>query len=510
MAKAMPKAPEGGRRAERAPLRRRVLVACALGAILLAAAIVLPGPGGGVDVASAQQQRPNVVVIYTDDQDIRSMQVMPLTRRMIGRQGVTFNRHVTTLSHCCPSRATFLTGQYTHNHEVFTNRPPDGGYEKFDDSEALPVALQRAGYRTGFLGKYLNGYPGRSNPPPGTVPPGWTTWFALLDWQMFGWPANVNGNLRWFNRPFQYQTDVLKRRANRFIRQSSTRNQPFFLTVATLAPHREPRVKWRENPRSPRRHEGTFRQRPLRVGPAFNVASDDKPFFVRNRPPLTERQQHRFTVLNRNRLRSLLSVDELVRDVVRQLERSGELDNTYLIFTSDNGFMLGEHRQRGKNRLYEPSIRVPMLMRGPRVPAGVRRPQLTANIDLAPTIYDATGVDPLIEPDGISMLRPARRQGADADRQILLTKADSVRGSSTGVRTPRYMYAEHETPDGSELEYELYDLRQDPHQLRNLAGVSEFGAPEADPRLVRVRHQLRLRMEELRRCAGSSAPRSCR
>lgn len=507
MAHASPRSPQGGSRNERAPIHRRLLVAWALVAIAAGAA-ALGVPGGGLERATAQQGRPNVVVIYTDDQDVRSMRAMPLTRRALARRGVTFRRHVTTLSHCCPSRATFLTGQYTHNHEVFTNRPPEGGFAKFDDTRALPVALQRAGYRTGYIGKYLNGYPPRGD-LPGPVPPGWSTWFALVNWHMFGWGANANGELRRFKGARRYQTDVLKRRSMRFIRQSARASQPFFLKVATVAPHIEPGIDWRENPRSPRRHQGRFDDAPLNVGPAFNVASADQPFFVRNRRALNKRKRHRLAVLNQNRLRSLLSVDELVRDVVTQLRRSGELDNTYVIFTSDNGFMLGEHRQKGKNRVYEPSIRVPLLMRGPRLPAGAKRPQLTANIDLAPTIYQATRVDPLTEPDGISMLPAAREVRVDADRQILLMTAPTIRGSSVGLRTPRYMYAEHETSEG-ETEYELYDMRQDPHQLRNLARASEPGNRRTDRRLVAVRQRLKARMEQLQGCAGNSSPRSCR
>jgi N-acetylglucosamine-6-sulfatase len=484
----------------------RALVALAS---LVAFLLALAAPGGGIEAADAQAQRPNVIVIYTDDQDIASMRAMPLTRQAIARHGVTFSRHVTTLSHCCPSRATFLTGQYTHNHGVWGNRPPHGGWQVFDDSGALPVALRNAGYRTGYVGKYLNGYPPRDS-LPGPVPPGWSDWFALVDWQVLGWRANANGNMRHFWGPRRHQTDVLKRRAVRFIRQSAGAGQPFFLTVATLAPHTEPRINWRENPRSPRRHEGRFEDLPLRVGPAFNRASPDKPFFVRNRRPRNERQLRRLAVLNQNRLRSLLSVDELVDDVVAQLRRAGQLDNTYVIFTSDNGFMLGEHRQRGKNRLYEPSIRVPFLIRGPGVPSGVRRPQLTANIDLAPTIFDVTGAEPLIEPDGISMLPAAASRGADADRQILLAKGlPSPRGDSVGIRTPRYMYAEHETPEGA-IEYELYDMRDDPHQLRNLEDASDPERPGANPRLVGLREQLRTRMEQLRQCAGTSPPQSCR
>jgi N-acetylglucosamine-6-sulfatase len=510
MADAIPKPPAGGSRSERAHRLRRAVCACALAAIP-AGAVGLGDTGGGVEAASAQQGRANVVVIYTDDQDVRSMRVMPLTKRALGREGVTFSRHVTTLSHCCPSRATLFTGQYTHNHGVAANRPPEGGWAKLDEATALPVALERAGYRTGFFGKYLNGYAQRDN-LPGPIPPGWSTWFATIDWLMFGWRANVNGNLRRFRGPTQYQTDVLKRRANRFIRQSSEANQPFFATIATLAPHGEARrlgITRRESPRAPRRHRDEFAHLPLKVGPAFNLVSADQPFFVRDRPRLTERQQRRLTIQNRNRLRSLLSVDELVRDVVRQLRRAGELDNTYVIFTSDNGFMLGEHRQTGKNRLYDPSIRVPLLIRGPRLPAGIERPQLTANIDLAPTIYQATGARPLVEPDGISMLPAARQRRVAADRQILLTVAPSPRGPSVGLRTPRYMYAEHQTPDG-EAEYELYDMRRDPHQLRNLATDSDPDNPDADPSLVAVRQRLKERMEELRTCSGGSSPRGCR
>jgi N-acetylglucosamine-6-sulfatase len=500
----------------------RLLIACILAAPLAFAFAF--GADRAPEPAEAQgKKRPNVVVVMTDDQDIRSMAPMREMRRLIARQGVKFTQHVVTMPHCCTSRATFLTGQYAHNHGVLGGRLPNGSWLRLDESTALPVALRQRGYRTGFVGKYLNGYP-KLVDIPGPIPPGWDYWVAVVDWALYNWRANVQGGLRRFRGGQQYQTDVLNRRSRRFIRESATAGQPFFLTVWTQAPHLEPRQKPRlRNPRPARRHQNAFSDRELNIDPSFDAPDvSDKPSFVQNQPRLSWGQQRRVKIRNRSRLASLLAVDELVRDVFVALERQGVLDDTYVIFTSDEGFMNGQHRLTGKKWLYEPAIRVPFFIRGPGIPERMTRPELTANIDIVPTIAELTGMNPLVEPDGVSLLDVIRRpEGYERNRDILLETPEIPRGHSTGIRTPHHVYMEHrparpeweseqEALGDEPPEAELYDLSTDPHQLHNLAWLANPENPEADHALVALKTRLKLRLEELLDCAGTSGPNSCR
>jgi arylsulfatase A-like enzyme len=440
--------------------------------------------GGQNDAHAGSGQRPNVVVVMTDDQDARSVRVMRGVQQQLAGHGATFTNSFATFPLCCPSRATFLTGQYAHNHDVRDNEPPAGGYEAFDDSRTLPISLRRAGYRTALFGKYLNGYKGSR------VPPGWSEWHVLTRYphRMYGYTLNENGRLRSYgSRPQDYQTDVLARKAAGFIDRASRRSRPFFLAMTPTAPHHESgRKPGSRNPRPAPRHSDRFRRASLPRPPSFNEADvSDKPAFIRDRPLIQGDALDRLAGKYRGRLGSLLAVDDAVRRLVSELRDAGELANTVFFFTSDNGYFLGEHRLVEKTHLYEEGARVPLIMRGPGVPEGVKRPQIAGNIDLAPTILDFTGAAPLRTMDGRSLLPLARRPGVAADRDILLENQ-----SSEAVRTQRYMYAEH--PGG---ETELYDLRTDPYQLRSRHG---------DPALATVRARLAQRLAELRNCAGAN------
>ena len=438
---------------------------------IVAIAAALAGEPRPAEAAPAPP-RPNVVVVMTDDQDARSVQVMESVRRHLVRRGTTFDRSFATFPLCCPSRATFLTGQYAHNHGVLGNGGPDGGFQAFDPRGALPVSLRRSGYRTGYVGKYLNHY------HEATVPPGWTDWHALTRSAAFNFDLNDNGSIHHYSG--EYQTDVVARKATAFIRSSVPRYRPFFLTLATHAPHSH----GQHPPHPAPRHRGSFSDAGLPWLPSFDEADvTDKPSFVQRQPRLDTETQLRLERLHEGRLASLMAVDDAVERIVGELRRAGELDDTLIVFTSDNGYLLGEHRLVKKTQLYEESARVPLILRGPDIPAGVERTQLTGNIDLAPTILDAAGAEPGLVMDGVSLLPLASDPGARRNREILLEN-----GESAAVRTPRYMYAEH--PDG---ERELYDLLNDPFQL---------ASAHADPGREALRAELARRLERLRDCAG--------
>jgi N-acetylglucosamine-6-sulfatase len=461
------------------------MAALAAGIVVIAA---LNGSAGQAQVAA----KPNILVIMTDDQAVESMRVMPNVRTLLADQGVTFDNSFVSYALCCPSRATYLTGQYTHNHTVWGNAAPNGGYYKLDSTNTLPVWLSRAGYQTVHLGKYLNGYGTRNATE---VPPGWGEWYGSVDpstYRFYNYTLNENGRtVTYGTGAANYQTDVYARKAVDIIRRQAVDPRPFFLSVAFLAPHsggpREPGdPAGQATPVPAPRHKNYFAAQPLPTPPSFNEADvSDKPAGIRNRPLLTPARQAALRENYQQRLESLLAVDDAVAQIVNQLNAIGELGNTYIIFTSDNGFFHGEHRvPQGKVLLYEPSIRVPLIIRGPNVPAGQHRRQLVENIDLAATIVAATKVQPGRVLDGRNLLPFARNPLLHSGRDLLLETP-----TYAAIRTPGWLYAEHVTG-----ERELYDLFRDPYELSSL---------HMNPRYERIKADLARRLARLRGCAGA-------
>jgi N-acetylglucosamine-6-sulfatase len=472
------------------------ILACALCAVLLAA----PSANGPAPAAAQGDARPNVVVLMTDDQTLRSMRALPRTRALIGDRGARFASSFVSNPRCCPSRATFLTGQYSHNNGVLTNGPPNGGWQRLRGTmNWLPGWLRGAGYRTAHVGKFLNHY-GLDDPTE--VPPGWDEWYGTIDpttYRYYGYTVNENGTLRTYGRdrdPRYYSTDFTARRTVEIVERLAPAAQPFFLSVAFLAPHTggphelgDPAAVG--TPAVAERHRGAFASLSLPRGGAFDEADvSDKPAFLR-RARLSARNVADVGALYRQRLESLLAVDEAVEQVVGALRRTGELERTLIVFTSDNGYMTGEHRlPHGKAKAYDPAIRVPLMIRGPGVPAGVEPRQLVVNADLAPTILDAARAGSGRVQDGRSLLPLTRDPALGAGRPLLVEIAKGTGMLTTAIRTERWMYAEH--ANGAS---ELYDMAADPHQLRSL---------HAAPAQAAVRARLGARLAVLRRCAGVS------
>jgi arylsulfatase A-like enzyme len=445
--------------------------------------------------SAAAQGRPNVVVIETDDQTLESMKVMTHVNSLIGDQGVTFANSFVNFSLCCPSRATFLTGQYAHNHGVMNNQPPNGGFPRFEAlhaSDNLAVWLQRAGYYTAMIGKYLNDY---KNKP--LVPPGWTEWHATApyDQRVYSYPINNDGHLVDYGQsPTDFKQDVLTRKATDFVNRRAPSTQPFFLWLTYTAPHNG----GPPNPNPPQNCESAakpaprdahaFDNAPLPKPPNFNETDvSDKPQSIQNLPRLNPTEIATIQRKYRCELESLLSVDVGVQKVVNALKQKGELDNTLLIYTSDNGFFHGEHRiPDEKTNLYEESIRVPLEMRGPGVPQGETFDPLVINADLAPTIVDAANANHgQVVVDGQSLFPVIRHPGLDQNRELLIEEP-----GFKAIRTERYLYAEHKS--GAK---ELYDLQNDPYELQSL---------HADPTYASVKADLASRLHTLKNCAGSS------
>jgi N-acetylglucosamine-6-sulfatase len=425
------------------------------------------------------------------------MRVMEKTLRLLGEEGTTFSNSFVSYPLCCPSRATLLTGQYAHNHQVMGN-PPTGGYRRLNHKNTLPVWLRDAGYQTAHVGKYLNGYRGPE------VPPGWSKWFGLSDpstYQMYGYNVVVDGKkVRYGLTPADYQTDVLAARAEAILRvfaQDRARNgRPFFLSVAPVPPHTEKSDEAGQGtpPRPAPRHEGMFADEPLPDKDSFDEEDvADKPLHIQLLPRLDPAKQAAVLRSYRARLESLLAIDEMVERLVLSLEETGELDRTVIIFTSDNGYFLGEHRvAEGKRLPYEEAIRVPLIIRGGGFPRGETAPQPAANIDIAPTIVALTGARARRKMDGVPLLPlaldPAQRQ----DRPLLLEEVNPKVGrpSYEAIRTPRWLWVEYRN-----RARELYDMENDPLQLRSL---------HDDPTLAGVRFELSRRLAGLRKCAGTS------
>jgi N-acetylglucosamine-6-sulfatase len=461
----------------------------------LAAGIASVGALNGAASSGKSQATtpPNVIVFETDDQTVESMRVMPNVKTLIADQGVTFDNSFVSYSLCCPSRSTFLTGQYAHNHGVWGNAAPNGGYYKLDSTNTLPVWLQRAGYQTILLGKYLNQY-GTKNATE--IPPGWGQWYGTPDpstYRYRNYTINENGTLVNFGTAASdYKTDVEARLGVDLINRQAADPRPFFMWVTFLAPHsggpRDPDdPSGIATPSPAPRHRNHFANEPLPAPPSLNEADvSDKPAAIRNRPLLTAAKLRAIRENYQQRLESLLAVDEAIAQMMNALSATGKLDNTYIIFTSDNGFMHGEHRvPQGKVVLYEPSIRVPLIIRGPGIPTGQHRSQFVGNMDLAPTVVQVTGAQPGRVMDGRSLIPFAQDKLLQSGRDILLETP-----TYAAVRSPNWLYAEYTTG-----EKELYNLARDRFEMD-----SQQNNPALDP----MNANLAARLARLRQCKGSA------
>ena len=474
-------------------------------------------PDTTIGGAEASADRPNIVFVLTDDLDYASVQKMPQIDALLREGGTSFESAFVSHPVCCPSRATILTGFYDHNHGVRTNLPPDGGFEKFRDEgleeETIAARLQEGGYRTAFFGKYLNGY----GQDPTHVPPGWDEWYGKVnEQQLYDYSINENGEVvSYGSEEEDFFNDVLSGQATNFVRRAAPEDQPFFAYVAPTAPH---------GPATPaERHEGAFADEEVPRPPSFDEEDiSDKPSPMSDAEPISDEETSNIDAYYRQRLESMLAVDEMVGALVEELEAAGELDNTYIFFTSDNGWFNGEHRIRsGKNRAYEESARVPLFVRGPGVSAGSAVENLTVNTDFAPTFAELAGVEfpadgrslaPLLRDEepppwrsGVLLERLPAEEGGEGKAKAKGKDKDKAKGKKGmagpggvpkarvggppfwAVRTATHKYVEYDNG-----ERELYDLQNDPYELENVY-------ESADPSLI---EDLEARLETLKECSG--------
>jgi len=571
----------------------RVAAAIAALALIFGLVMATSEEASAARAKASELQKPSFVVIQTDDQTLEELYdgirtlnggeefAMPNTLQLLGEQGVTFTRYYTPYSLCAPSRVSLLTGRYAHNNHVQGNVPPNGGWTGFQSrlaySHNIATWLQGAGYRTIHIGKILNGY-GDAPYSPGTEePPGWNSWHTILNSDTnhyaYGYMLNNNGVVEgpygdsgsWETReygaiddagcpyaplnglPCYYETDKFNQLAVEELAATSP-EQPFYMQVDFTAPHGDFRRPAGPQPAS--RHIGRFAGAPLPDNRAegFNEGNvNDKPRFIREAPYLSATEIHTYRVYYQNCLAALLSVDEGVKQILDQLGALNRLENTYVIFTSDNGFFFGQHRLvGGKFLAYEPATHLPLIIRGPGIEPNTHTGQFASTIDIAPTILELAGVTPDKSVDGTSLVpfmqEPSLRTrrpllfesfvqtndveqdgnaatgesttAAGRARGKLGVKGASARGAAArasgaaarasgaaahasvvappknyyGIRLGPYKYIEW--PDG---EKELYDINKDPYELNNIVRDRNY-AP--------IRNFLHEELVRLEECSG--------
>ncbi len=425
----------------------------------LAAGLLLqPAPSGAATP-------PNIILILTDDQRWDTVGYMPTLNTLAARR---FTAAYVTTPMCCPSRSSILSGQYAHNTGVHTNSAPNGGFHAFHDTETLATRLHAAGYRTGLMGKYLNGYENTAY-----IPPGWDQWLAFSTKpDYYNYTFNNNG----VSEPHgssdaDYSTDVIMARAQQFILSPDPR--PFFLYVAPYAPH---------NPATPAtRHKNLFNNLAPYRPPSYNEADvSDKPAFEQY-PLMTPAVQSQVDEFRKNQLRTLQAVDEGLAGIISALNDVGKLSNTVIIFTSDNALFWGEHRfPLGKGRPYQEDVHVPLLIAYPPLtPSLVNDSHLALNVDLAPTILDLAGVPISSVMDGTSLVpllngAPPTNWRTDFLEEAWQDSEESPIPDWSAVRSSQWTYVEYVTGDK-----ELYDEVNDPYELNNVANQSAYAQTQA-------------------------------
>jgi arylsulfatase A-like enzyme len=423
---------------------------------------------------------PNLLVIMTDDQPYYTVTRMKAVRELIGNRGMTFspNAYVSTPI-CGPARATLLTGRYSHNTGLTRTA---GAYEDLRtsdyESDTIATRLGRAGYRTYFGGKYTNGYDG------GAVPPGWDDWFAMVESEpekAGSFLYHDGSGIRRYYRSVVNETDVLGADAERFVRDRSGSSVPWFAYVCPHAPH-SPYYP------APRHDDQSSATPPGGVPSSGEKDLSDKPAWVRAEAPYTGSERRRATRVYRGKLGEIQEVDDLVRRLMEALDQTGQQENTFVFFVTDNGYLLGEHGLHRKNLPYEEASRTPFIVRGPDLRAGSRSDAVVSHVDLPTTLLDLAGA-PWADLDGRSLAPVFSSGGWPSGWREEVLIEDLGRGWNM-LRTPGWAYVEWDTGDK-----ELYDMNNDRHQLHSLHARSD----KAD-----LMVGLSARLDALKACSGAS------
>jgi arylsulfatase A-like enzyme len=456
------------------------VIARRLAALVVAASVGL-GLVGSPEPATGATRRPNVLIIVTDDQRLDTLRAVPGAMRWFRRGGVTLPNAYVSTPLCCPSRASIMTGQFVHNHRVRTN--DDGA--ALDQRSTIQRYLHRAGYRTALIGKYLNGWRLRRDPPH------FDRW-VLFNRGYYKRPFNINGTVRTVPG---YTTDFLSEHAVRTLQAFEGRDRrPWFMYVAPFAPHHPFRAAAR-HARAP--------VPPWQPSPAvLEEDRTDKPQWVQEKSASPRRGRK----VRRRQFRTLMAVDDLVERTLGALGRLRERDRTLAVLVSDNGFFWAEHGLGDKRLPYTEAIRIPLFLRWPgRIEGGTSDERIAQTVDIMPTVMDAVGISPSSDypVDGHSLLRPQAR-----DRILTEYFVDAVSPKIpdwASIRTDVYQYVEYYGTDGEVKLREYYDLQSDPWQLTNLLGDDD---PLNDPTPAQIA-ALSTRLSLDRRCEGTSGPNAC-
>ena len=440
------------------------------------------------NVPSPADDRPNIVLVLVDDMRTDEMAFLADTRRLVNRQGVFFRNAISPHPLCCPARAELVSGQYGTNNGVLHNSGRFGGLKALRRrADTVPAWLHDSGYRTSYIGKYLNGYQASRER-------GWTRWQPLVTamvsrytkYRFFGDEKFSKG----------YVTHAIERRTNRTVREFSGAGRPFFMVVNHAAPHAMMRGDDQHPPVPSRR----YRNYPVTTEdlgyfldkPSFNKRhlTDVPPSL--DPPRVGDRKYVREAI---GRIRALQSVDDAMESLIAVLSETGELDNTFIVFASDNGYLLGEHRMTRKNHLVRESLNVPIAVRGPGVDRGAVSRRIVSLVDLPRTFLDIAGVASRHPVDGASILPLLRRPNGSWRDTTLVQTGDENGWALRGVQTPRYLYAMDLRSHGDNY---LFDRRNDPYERRNVIGVARYR---------RVVKELRSRYFALANCSGSRCNR---
>ena len=445
----------------------------------MALSVSAPVVAGSNEAPAAPHERgggpPNIVLILADDQRVDQLSRMPTVQARLVDEGVSFSNAFVVDPLCCPARATILRGQYAHTTRIYGIRKPYGGAVVFNQlglqKSTIATWLRGAGYRTALIGKYLNAYTATSSKPPG-----WDVWNAFVGTteqnQYYNYKLNTNGVTTTFgSAPTDYSTDVLATRASDFIRNTGA-NTPLFLYFAPTAPHTPPTPAPRHatDPRCTGAVNTGYVDGHVGPPPSVNEADvSDKPAWIQRKGNLSLSTMASSWV---KICRTLLAVDDAVAKIVDALQQTGRLDNTLIIYTSDNGLLRGEHRLQYKKAFYEESIRVPMVIRYPGVASpGTEDARFALDVDLAATFADAANVTPGVPQEGTSLLPLLDGSATSWRTSFLVEHADPPATSGDSRYVPTYCAIRTTTHVFARLttgEEELYDLVADPFELQNL------------------------------------------
>jgi N-acetylglucosamine-6-sulfatase len=459
----------------------RLMLAVGVFVMLLAGLTTATKPTKDVAGRAVSPGKPNIVFVLTDDLSWNLVPYMSQVREL-QREGTTFNDYVVTDSLCCPSRASIFTGRFPHDTGVFTNGGKDGGFHYFhnhgEEADTFATALQGQGYRTALMGKYLNEYQptfkaGGTEP---YVPLGWSEW-DVAGGGYGGYHYKLNENhdvVEYGGAPEEFLPDVLAGKGAAFIKRSARAHDPFLLEVSTFTPHAPYTAA--------QRHLDEYPDLTAPRTPQYNKLPTAAPPWLRNRGPLPAAELTAIDHAFRKRVLAVQAVDDLIGTLRAALESAGVADNTYVVFSSDNGYHMGEYRLApGKMSAFDTDIRVPLVVAGPGVSRGTRNISAVSNIDLAPTFEAAGGAPVPATVDGHSLL-PLLHGSDDTEWRTanlvehhgpVVRPDDPDRPEPGGgnppdyaaIRTHTFTYVEY--VDGSR---EYYDLTNDRDQMHNLAG----------------------------------------